>query len=110
MDQNELKWWKNKKVLVTGHSGFKGSWLSIWLNRLGARVFGLSLEPKFKEDLFLVAEVASLCEQSTFGNIMDYGLLKDTVEECQPDVVFHMAAQALVRESYKILWKRSIQT
>ena len=95
-----MEWWQGKRVLITGHSGFKGSWLSIWLNRLGAQVFGLSLKPKFKDDLFLVANVASLCEKSVFGDILDFELVRNIVGECQPDVVFHMAAQPLVRESY----------
>ena len=101
MNQADVTWWKDKKVLVTGHSGFKGSWMCMWLNRLEARVFGLSLKPKFKEDLFLAANVESLCERSIFGNITEHQLLIDLVKDFQPDVVFHMAAQALVRESYK---------
>lgn len=91
---------KGKKVLLTGHTGFKGSWLSILLNQLGAKVYGYALEPNTKPNLYELARVNELLS-STIGDIRDYNLLFKTFQNVQPDIVIHMAAQALVRESYK---------
>lgn len=101
MSELASNWWRGKRVLITGHTGFKGAWLSIWLEKLGARVFGLSLAPISVDDLFLSAGVSDLCEQSFIGNILDPLLLQRVVGLSQPDVIFHMAAQPLVRESYR---------
>lgn len=101
MSEPTLNWWRGKRVLITGHSGFKGAWLSIWLEKLGAQVIGLSLGPKSIDDLFLAAAVCDLCEQSFIGNILDPVLVHSVVDGSQPDVVFHLAAQPLVREGYK---------
>ena len=92
--------WKDKRVFLTGHTGFKGAWLSIWLNKLGANVTGFSLEPPTKPSLF---EIASLHEKmkSLTGDIRDLSMLRKTLAVSRPDIVIHMAAQALVRESYK---------
>ena len=92
--------WKGKKVIVTGHSGFKGSWLVILLHSLGAKVYGISLEPNTKPNLFEIASINSLCE-SIFCDIGNYQALKGYVETIAPDIVFHLAAQSLVRQSYK---------
>ena len=89
-----------KTVLVTGHTGFKGSWLCIWLNQLGARVLGYALEPYTDKDNFTVARVESKVT-SNIGDIADYGKLKRVFDDYQPEIVFHMAAQPLVRLSYK---------
>jgi len=94
------KFWKNKKVFITGHNGFKGSWLSIWLTELGAKVYGYSLkkntEPSLFETCFLDERVNSVT-----GDIRDYEKLKKTIISVEPDIVIHMAAQALVLDSYE---------
>lgn len=91
---------KGKNVLVTGHTGFKGAWLSLWLKELGARVIGYSLPPPTTPSLF---ETIKLNEHidSIIGNILDYGHLTSVLEEYQPEIVFHLAAQPLVRLSYE---------
>tara|TARA_B100000287_G_C20578678_1_gene759459 strand:+ start:174 stop:1292 length:1119 start_codon:yes stop_codon:yes gene_type:complete len=95
------EFWKGKKVLVTGHTGFKGSWLSIWLSRLGAEVIGISLAQVEKPNLFCEAQVEHLCSQSYFCDISDSLKFPELVRSINPDVVFHLAAQALVRPSYQ---------
>jgi CDP-glucose 4,6-dehydratase len=94
------KFWENKKVFITGHNGFKGSWLSIWLTELGAKVTGYSLKPKTQPNLF---ETCFLDEKinSVIGDVRDYEKLKKTITSVEPDIVIHMAAQALVLESYE---------
>lgn len=96
----DLNFWKDKKVLITGHTGFKGSWLSLWLSKLGANVIGYSLEPPTKPNLF---EICKLEERITsiVGDIRDYNTLKNVFGKYKPQIVFHMAAQSLVRYSYK---------
>jgi CDP-glucose 4,6-dehydratase len=91
--------WKDKKVFLTGHTGFKGSWLSLWLQSMGAVVKGYSLAPPTNPSLFLVADVAKNME-SQIGDIRDLGLLKESMLTFNPDVLIHMAAQPLVRLSY----------
>ena len=97
---NELNFFKNKKVLVTGHTGFKGTWLCKILLMLGAKVTGYALESLTKQNLF---ELCRLKEQMTsvYGDIRDLEHLKRVFEETEPEIVFHLAAQPLVRESYK---------
>lgn len=92
--------YKGKTVLITGHTGFKGSWLSIWLGRLGAKVVGYSLEPPSIPSMF---EICDLSERVTGvnGDIRDYSKLCAALKEYKPDIVFHLAAQPLVRLSYK---------
>ncbi len=94
------EFWKNKKVLITGHTGFKGSWLSIWLNRLGADVYGYSLDPPTVPSLFVVAGLENKIH-SIKGDIRNIEGLKKAVLEAQPEIIFHMAAQPLVRLSYE---------
>mgnify|MGYP001562557552 CR=1 FL=1 len=89
----------NTKVLVTGHSGFKGSWLSLWLTHLGARVIGASLDVPTEPSHFNAAALASLLQDHRV-DIRDGSALKTLVRENQPDFVFHLAAQSLVRRSY----------
>lgn len=91
--------YKNKTVLITGHTGFKGSWLTIWLMELGAKVVGYSLAPPSEPNNF---EITKLREKITHihGDIRDLDNLLETFEKYQPEVVFHLAAQSLVRNSY----------
>jgi len=91
---------EGKKVLITGHSGFKGSWLSMWLINLGANVVGLSNGEVSNPSNFSVSEVSSSIEDYRF-DIRDAIAIKDLVKKIQPDFVFHLAAQALVRPSYE---------
>lgn len=91
--------WKKKKVFVTGHSGFKGSWLSLWLQGLGAEVIGYSLPPQSLNGLFDAASVGDGMI-SEWGDITDGELLCRKMSEYKPDIVFHLAAQPLVGESY----------
>lgn len=91
--------WQGKIVLITGHTGFKGSWLSLWLQQLGAQVTGLSLAPNTEPNLFDVANVADGMT-SIIGDIRDLALVNKVFQQCQPDIVIHLAAQALVRYSY----------
>jgi CDP-glucose 4,6-dehydratase len=94
-----LNIYKNKKVLVTGHTGFKGSWLCIWLNKLGAEVVGYALDPYTKKDNFLLAKVSDKLVDVR-GDIREINRLKDIFKKHKPEIVFHLAAQSLVRESY----------
>lgn len=91
--------WRDRKILVTGHTGFKGSWLSLWLQTLGAQVVGYSLGPPSIPNMFEVASVAQEME-SIEGDVRDLPLMKRTINAHQPEVVFHLAAQSLVRPSY----------
>jgi len=94
------KFWKNKKVFITGHNGFKGSWLSIWLTELGSKVTGYSLKPKTQPSLFETCFLDGKLN-SVIGDIRDYEKLKKTITAVQPDIVIHMASQALVLQSYE---------
>lgn len=91
--------WKSKNILLTGHTGFKGSWLSLWLQRLGANVIGYSLPPPTKPNLFEIAKVAEGMT-SIMGDIRDLSSLMIAIEEHTPEIIIHMAAQSLVRYSY----------
>lgn len=90
---------KNKTVLITGHTGFKGSWLSIWLNELGSNVIGYALEPYTPKDNFVLTGLESKITH-IIGDVRDYQNLFDLFKEYKPEFVFHLAAQPLVRESY----------
>ncbi len=90
---------KDKKILVTGHTGFKGSWLCLLLNKLGANVFGLALAPQTSPSLYEVAQVDKNVK-SFIGNIQDYNFVEKVLTEVNPDIIIHLAAQALVRQSY----------
>jgi CDP-glucose 4,6-dehydratase len=91
--------WKDKRVLLTGHTGFKGSWLSLWLQSMGAQVVGYALAPPTNPSLFEVADVAKGMT-SIVGDIRDLEHLRRVFAEHKPEIVIHMAAQALVRYSY----------
>lgn len=92
--------WQRKKVFVTGHTGFKGSWLVLWLKSMGAEVYGYALNPPTTPNLFNVANVSQCLETSTIADIQDASLLEKAMLSAQPDIVLHLAAQALVRLSY----------
>lgn len=92
--------YKGRKVFITGHTGFKGSWLSILLNWLGADVYGYALRPHTNPSLYEIADVNNLIS-STIGDIRDFNLLRKMLAEIQPEIIIHMAAQPLVRESYR---------
>lgn len=90
--------YRNRNVLVTGHTGFKGSWLALWLSRLGARVTGYALAPPTDPSHF---ELLDMGIESVIGDIRDAERLKHLFRERQPEMVFHLAAQAIVRLSYR---------
>lgn len=90
-----------RSVLVTGHTGFKGAWLTFWLTELGARVTGLALAPNSQSNLFTAAELSPRLARHVEGDIGDARLVADVVKQSNPDVVFHLAAQSLVLESYR---------
>ncbi len=92
--------WAGKKVFLTGHTGFKGSWLSLWLQQLGAEVMGFSLQPPTNPNLFELAQVAQGMT-SVIGDIRDLDQLQQVMTDFQPEIVIHMAAQPLVRRSYQ---------
>ncbi|MFK7900101.1 MAG: CDP-glucose 4,6-dehydratase [Cyclobacteriaceae bacterium] len=94
-----LSKYKGKKVFVTGNTGFKGSWLTIWLLNLGAEVYGYALEPKNDQDNFVRCELESKMNQ-TYADVNDADRLKQEIKKVQPDYIFHLAAQALVIDSY----------
>jgi CDP-glucose 4,6-dehydratase len=91
--------WKGRRVLVTGHTGFKGGWLALWLSRLGAQVTGFSLEPPTNPNFFTAANVEEYVD-SRHGDVRDLEALQAEYRRSQPEVVFHLAAQPLVRASY----------
>ena len=94
------KFWQNKRVFLTGHTGFKGAWFCILLNLLGAKVKGYALKPDQKLNLFDLARINKLINESVIGDIRDYSKLKKSISRFSPDFVVHMAAQPLVKNSY----------
>ena len=94
-----LAFWRGRRVLVTGHTGFKGGWLTLWLKKLGAQVSGFALAPPTDPSLFELAKVADGIE-STLGDVRDAPAVADAVRRARPEVVFHLAAQPLVRAGY----------
>ncbi len=91
--------WRGRRVFLTGHTGFKGGWLALWLGRLGVQVRGYALDPATEPNLFQAAEVGSMLEDVR-GDLLDRPRLEASLQEFAPDVVFHLAAQPLVRRSY----------
>lgn len=96
----DLNFYNGKKVFITGHTGFKGSWLCKMLINLGADVTGFSLTPPTTPSLFEIADIESDIK-SYIGDIRDFAALKKAFDETQPEIVFHLAAQPIVRDSYK---------
>lgn len=97
---NQAEFWQDKTVFLTGHTGFKGGWLALWLNSLGAEVHGFALAPSTSPSFFNVAKLESVLASHTIGNIRDAVCLERAMAVAQPDIVFHLAAQPLVRQSY----------
>src|SRR5438128_10362370 len=95
----KTEFWRTKRVFVTGHTGFKGAWLSLWLEKLGAKVTGYALAPPSKPNLFEVANIAEGMT-SIIADIGDYHALRVAVDQARPEIIIHMAAQSLVRVSY----------
>lgn len=96
----ERGFWQNKSVLVTGHTGFKGGWLSLWLHELGAKVHGFSLEPIAEYEFYNRVYSDGFIGTEQFSDITDPNLIFKCVEKFQPEIIFHLAAQPLVRHSY----------
>jgi len=96
----EESFWKGRRVLITGHTGFKGGWLSLWLTKLGAKVYGYAIDPPNSPSFFKEAKVESFIEKSIYGNILDIELFTRKMLDISPEIVIHMAAQSLVKESY----------
>src|SRR3954462_11258031 len=94
------KFWRGKRVFVTGHTGFKGGWLALWLTHLGAHVRGYSLGPLSNPNLFEEARIGEVLEDVR-GDIRDEKRLESALVEFAPEIVFHLAAQPLVRSSYE---------
>lgn len=94
--------YKGKRVLVTGHTGFKGSWLCIWLHALGAKVVGVGLDPLTQRDNFVLSDIGSKMEADIRADIRDGNRITQIFAEYKPEIVFHLAAQPLVRLSYQI--------
>jgi CDP-glucose 4,6-dehydratase len=92
--------WQGKKVFLTGHTGFKGGWLTLWLSSMGAEVTGYSLAPNTQPNLFKTLELEKLTRQSYIADIRDLAAVQKTMIDAQPEVLIHMAAQPLVRYSY----------
>ena len=92
--------WKNKKVFVTGHTGFKGSWLCIILNLLGAKITGYALKPKSSPNLFNLAKVEDFIDKSIIADVRDFKSLHKEIKKSKSSILFHLAAQPLVRDSY----------
>ena len=94
------KCYRNKRILVTGHTGFKGSWLSLWLKELGAEVIGYALDPYTQRDNFVLSHL-SRSMIDIRGDIRDHSKLQKVFKEYSPEFVFHLASQPLVREGYQ---------
>lgn len=95
----DQQFWKGKKILVTGHTGFKGSWLSLWFQKLNANIYGYSKSIPTNPSLFEIANVEENM-QSIMGDVVDFENLLSTIEEFQPEIIIHMAAQSIVLKSY----------
>lgn len=106
--KNFNDFYNNKKVLVTGHTGFKGSWLSVWLLKLGANVIGYALDPYTQNDNFVVTDLSHKMIDIR-GDVRDFEKLNSVIDAYKPEVIFHLAAQPIVRLSYDIP-KETIET
>ena len=92
--------WKNKNVFITGHTGFKGSWLSMWLEHMGAKVTGYSLKPESSSCLFHKSKIGDRIK-SIYGNVLNYKKLFESIDQAKPEILFHLAAQPLVSIGYE---------
>ena len=99
MDIN-YNFWKNRSVFLTGHTGFKGGWIALWLSKMGAKVSGYSLDAPTIPNFFTVTKLRERLESSTIADILDFSLLKSALLSSKPSIIIHMAAQSLVRKSY----------
>jgi len=95
------EFWRGRSVFLTGHTGFKGGWLALWLHRLGAKIHGYALDPPAPHSLFKVAAIHPLLATDTRGEVGDADRLKQAVLAARPEIIFHLAAQPLVRLSYQ---------
>ena len=95
------KFWKNKRVLITGHTGFKGGWLSVWMNILGAKISGYSINPITKKNFFNSTNIKKIFINDYRKNIQDYKSLEKCIRTTKPEIIFHLAAQPQVLESFK---------
>lgn len=92
--------WRGRRVFLTGHTGFKGGWLALWLAEMGAEVHGFALEPPSQPNLFDLADVGAVLVSDTRADLRDAAAVAACTQRCQPEIVMHLAAQALVRPSY----------
>ncbi|MDB9851125.1 CDP-glucose 4,6-dehydratase [Amylibacter sp.] len=92
--------WLNRRVFITGHTGFKGSWLAIWLMRMGAKVQGYSLPPLHEDGIYAKTKLKDLLDGETLADIRDTQILSTVLNSYQPEIIFHLAAQPIVRASY----------
>ena len=97
----EKKFWKNKKILITGHTGFKGGWLSVILNLLGSKVSGFALNPQGKNNFFNCTKIKKIFKYDFRHDITDINFLKKSIKKIKPKIIFHLAAQSSVIESFK---------
>ena len=95
------KFWKDKTILITGHTGFKGSWLSLMLSMMGARVYGYSLSPTTLACVYNAARIDEVVQKSCIADIRDFATLSSFITSLEPDFIFHLAAQPLVE---KFIW------
>lgn len=100
----DSNFWKGKRIFLTGHTGFKGSWLTLWLSLLGAEIKGYALAPPTKPALYTCLRLSDSIESIT-ANILDRSLLHEEIKKFRPDIVFHLAAQSLVLDSYKFSYE-----
>jgi CDP-glucose 4,6-dehydratase len=96
----KINFWKNKRVLITGHTGFKGSWLTFYLHNLGSKVIGYSLKPEPYHKLFLSLNIKKKISHNIYGNILDKKKLQNVINKYRPEIIFHLAAQPFVIDSY----------
>src|ERR1043165_8123938 len=94
------EFWRGERVFLTGHTGFKGSWVSLWLSQLGARVSGYALAPPTEPSLFVSAKIAERLATHTIADVRDLDALRRAMRLSEPEIAIHMAAQPLVRYSY----------